>query len=171
MKKLIFIITIILTYSLNSFAENPHFIDYVKILNTSKPGADVQKKLQNKFKSESKKFAKLETDIRKEEAEIISQKKVLSKEEYTKKVEALRKKVTDLQKDKQKSSQNISMTRNKARQDLLKAVNPIIKKYMEDNKIRIIINKQSVVMGDTTLEITDKIIAILNKELQPIKIN
>ena len=53
----------------------------------------------------------------------------------------------------------------------MKAVNPIIKKYMEDNKIRIILDKQAVVMGDATLEITDKVIAILNKELQPLKIN
>ena len=39
----------------------------------------------------------------------------------------------------------------------------IIKKYMEDNKIRVIVAKQSVVLGDKTLEITDQIIAILNK--------
>ena len=171
MKKLLLIIIFLFASTFNSFADTPHFIDYKKILNTSKVGATAQKTLQNKVSAELTKFKKLEENIRKEEAEIISQKKVLSKEEYTKKVEALRKKVTDLQKDKQKSSQNISKTRNKARQDLLKAVNPIIKKYMEDNKIRIIINKQSVVMGDTTLEITDKIITILNKELQPIKIN
>ena len=46
---------------------------------------------------------------------------------------------------------------------LLKKVNPIIKKYMEENKIGIVVDKQSVIMGDTSLEITDKIIAILNK--------
>ena len=34
---------------------------------------------------------------------------------------------------------------------------------MEDNKIRVIVAKQSVVLGDKTLEITDQIIAILNK--------
>tara|TARA_B100000767_G_scaffold254622_1_gene260159 strand:+ start:413 stop:928 length:516 start_codon:yes stop_codon:yes gene_type:complete len=171
MKKLIFIITIILTYSLNSFAENPHFIDYVKILNTSKPGADVQKKLQNKFKSESKKFAKLETDIRKEEAEIISQKKALSPEEYKKKVQALRKRVADLQNNKRTSFNNIAKSKSKAKQTLEGVVRPIIKKYMEDNSIRIVVNKQGVVMGDETLEITDQIIAILNKESSSIKIN
>ena len=39
---------------------------------------------------------------------------------------------------------------------------------MEENKIRIIINKNSVVLGDTTLEITDQIIVILNKKLPSI---
>ena len=37
---------------------------------------------------------------------------------------------------------------------------------MEDNKIRIILDKKSIIMGDTKLEITDQIIAILNKELK-----
>ena len=41
---------------------------------------------------------------------------------------------------------------------------------MEDNNIRIVLNKESVVLGDETLEITDQIIAYLNKELTSIKI-
>ena len=39
---------------------------------------------------------------------------------------------------------------------------------MEDNKIRIVLDKQSIILGDTTLEITDKIIDILNKEVTSI---
>ena len=35
---------------------------------------------------------------------------------------------------------------------------------MEDNKIRLIVDKQSVILGDQGLEVTDQIIAILNKE-------
>jgi len=42
---------------------------------------------------------------------------------------------------------------------------------MEDNNIRIIVDKKSVVMGDSTLEITDQIITILNKEISSLKIN
>ena len=42
---------------------------------------------------------------------------------------------------------------------------------MEDNNIRIVLDKNSVVLGDNTLEITDPIIAILNKELPTLKIN
>tara|TARA_B110000211_G_scaffold222535_1_gene271344 strand:- start:1178 stop:1306 length:129 start_codon:yes stop_codon:yes gene_type:complete len=42
---------------------------------------------------------------------------------------------------------------------------------MEDNNIRLILDKKSVVMGDTNLEITNQIIAILNKEVPSLKIN
>ena len=171
MKQLIFITIVLLTYSFSSFVDSSYFIDFTKVLNSSKSGAQAQKKLQEKFKSESSKFDKLTKDIRKEESEIINQKKVLSPEEYQKKVKALRKKVADLQKSKQNSFNSISKSRNDAKKELLRAVNPILKKYMEDNKIRLILDKETVVLGDSTLEITDQIIAILNKELPSVKIN
>jgi outer membrane protein len=171
MKQLIFITIVLLTYSFSSFADSSYFIDFTKVLNSSKSGAQAQKKLQEKFKSESSKFDKLTKDIRKEESEIINQKKVLSPEEYQKKVKVLRKKVADLQKSKQNSFNSISKSRNDAKKELLRAVNPILKKYMEDNKIRLILDKETVVLGDSTLEITDQIIAILNKELPSVKIN
>tara|TARA_B110000967_G_C18868201_1_gene553923 strand:+ start:1414 stop:1929 length:516 start_codon:yes stop_codon:yes gene_type:complete len=162
-KKLIFV-TIFLTYSLHSFADSTYFIDFTRVLNNSKSGSEAQKKLKDKFASESKKFKKLEQEIRKDESVIISQKKTLSAEDYKKKVEPLRKRVSDLQKNKKTSFSNIAKSRNEAKQALLKAVNPILKKYMEDNKIRLIVDKQSVILGDQGLEITDQIIAILNKE-------
>jgi len=171
MKKLFFITLLFLTYSLNSFADNSHFIDFTKVLNASKPGAEAQKKLKEKFSSGTKKFKKQEADLRKEESDIISQKKVLSPEDYQTKVAALRKKVADLQNKKKDTFTNIAKSRNDAKTALLKAINPIVKKYMEENNIRMVLDKKAVVLGDTTLEITDQIIAILNKELPSLKIN
>jgi outer membrane protein len=170
-KKIITLIAFFVFYSLNSFADNSYFIDFTKVLNSSKPGAEAQEKLKSKFTSETNKFKKIEEDIRKQESELISQKKAISSEEYKKKVETLRKKVADLQKNKQSSFNNIAKSRSDAKAKLLKVLNPILKKYMEDNKISLILNKNSVILGDTTLEITNEIIAILNKELPSLKIN
>jgi len=171
MKKLTIIAIMLLTFSVASYADNPSFIDFKKVLNSSKPGAEAQKNLKEKFQQESKKFNQIEEDIRKEETEIISQKKSLSAEDYQKKVKKLRKKVADLQKNKTNSFNGIAKSRNETKQMLLKSIQPIIKKYMEANTIRIVLDKQSVVLGDTTLEITDQIIAIVNKEVSSLKIN
>jgi len=170
-KKLIFISILFLSFTFNSFADSMHFIDFNKVLNGSKSGAQAQKKLQEKFKTESSKFSKLEKEIRNEEKEIISQKKTISAEDYKKKVEDLRKKVANLQKNKKNSFKNLAESRKNARKTLIKALDPILKKYMEDNSIKIIVDKQAVVRGDVTLEITNQIIAILNKELPSLKIN
>ena len=152
-------------------AELPNFIDFKKVLNKSTAGSKAQIFLQEKFKKESQKFNQLEQNILKEEKEIISLKKTISNEDYIKKVEKLRKKVANLQTSKQKPFNSISKSRIKAKQDLLNALNPILKKYMQENNVRIILDKKSVLMGDTNLEITDLIITILNKEFPSLKVN
>ena len=108
--------------------------------------------------------------MRKEESELISKKKLITNEEYQKKVEVLRKKVSELQKNKRESLSNISKLRSKAKTELLKNLHPIKKKYMEENKIRIVLDKKSILLADQNLEITSKIIEILNKELKSIKL-
>lgn len=157
--------------SLNLYSDDTYFIDFSRVLNQSKAGSEAQNKLKKKFEDESKKFKNQEEDIRKQEQDLISQKKILSNEEYQKKITDLRKKVSDIQIEKSKSLNSIAKSRAAAKEELLVKLNPIIKKYMEQNSIRLVIDKQSVILGDTKLEITDKIIAILNEELKSIKVN
>jgi Skp family chaperone for outer membrane proteins len=76
-----------------------------------------------------------------------------------------------LQKSKQTSFNAIAKSRASARQNLLKNVNPIIKRYMENNNIKLVLDKQVIILGDSTLEITDQIISTLNKELPSLKLN
>lgn len=165
-KKISFIISILSLLFSNCYADNTYFIDFSKVLNQSKAGAEAQKKLQSKFQAETNKFKKEEEKLKKDESELISQKKIISNDDYKKKVEELRNKVSNLQKNKLDSLNSIAQSRAEAKKKLLGIVNPIIKKYMEENSIRLVIDKQSVILGDTTLEITDKIIEILNKELK-----
>lgn len=167
--KIFLFTTIFFFYFSNSFSENIHFIDFNKVLNKSKAGSQIQVKLKKKFESESNKFKLQEKNIKKEEADLILKKKILTKEEYQKKIEVLRKKVAKLQGDRKKVLENIGKSRNNAKKSLLESINPIMKKYMEDNKIGIVIEKKAVVLGDSTLEITDKIIELLNQKLPSIK--
>ena len=165
MKKIFLTIALFTTLQANVFADISYFIDFDKVLNFSKAGKSAQDNLKKKFNDATKKFKDKEDQIRKEEAKIISQKKIITAEEYQKQVELLRKKVTKFQKEKQASLNSVAKSRNDAKQALLKAVNPIIKKYMEEKNIRLIIDKKVIVLGDKTLEITDQVIDILNKEL------
>ncbi len=154
-----------------SSAEIPYFIDFSKVLNQSKAGKEAQDFLKKKFESESKKFSNQEKELRKEESELIAKKKLITNEEYQKKVETLRKKVSDLQRNKQNSLTNIAKMRSKARTELLKNLNPIMKKYMEEKKIRVVLDKKSILLGDKNLDLTEEIIELLNKELKSIKLN
>ena len=70
----------------------------------------------------------------------------------------------------QASLSNVGKLRAKAKQELLQKLNPIIKKYMSDNKIRIVLDREAVLLGDSSLDITSKIIEILNKELKSLNL-
>ena len=174
MKNLIYLfLTVVFFLSINLknlYADTPHFIDFTKVLNESSAGAEAQNFLKSKLNKSVKKFQKLETDLKKEEKDIINKKKLVTNEEYQKQVQALRTKASKLQKDKQKEFNDIAKLRNTAKEKLLKALNPLIKSYMEENKIRLVLDKKSILLGDTNLEITSKIIEILNKDLKSLNL-
>ena len=175
MKKLlklisILIITLVFAHQ-NSFANDVYFIDYSKVMNESNAGKKAQDTLKKLLSSSNKKFNETAKKLREEENKLISQKNVLDKEEYKKKAEALRKKVFNLNKERQENIKNIALKRKKAGDEMLKNLNPILGKYMEENNITVVIDKKNVLMGNKKYEITSQIIEILNKELKSININ
>ena len=125
----------------------------------------------NKLESGIKALNKKEKLIQAEEKKIIEQKKLLKPEEYKKKVQELRSKVSILQKDRNNLLQSTSKQRSKARNILLKNLNPIIKEYMQEKKIRMVVDKKSLLLADENLDITKDIMGMLNKKLKSIKID
>ena len=175
MKNLIKIIflSLILFFPLEKklIASDIYFIDYSRVMNESTAGKKAQENLKNLLKNSNKKFEETAKKLKSEENKIISQKNALSKEEYKKKAEALRKKVFDLNKDREKSIRDVAAKRKKAGDEMLKNLNPILGKYMKDNNISLVIDKKNVLMGDKKFEITSQIIEILNKEFKSINLN
>lgn len=79
--------------------------------------------------------------------------------------------MSSLQKERNTLLESVAKQRSKARNELLKNLNPIIKGYMQEKKIRMVIDKKSLLLGDENLDITQPIIKILNKKLKSIKLN
>ncbi len=173
MKYLKLTIWVLLTLGLFNFslAEEVYFLNIQKVLNTSKAGSTAQEALKKEFSSKDKKFKAESAALKKEETELIAQKKSLSPEDYKKKVSALRKKNIDFQKRRRTASNDFSKKKNKARAALISAINPILEKYMSENNIMMIINEKNVILANSKTDLTQTIIDLLNKELKSIKIN
>ena len=152
-------------------AEIPYFVDFKYILNESNAGKKAQDYLKSKLNNGIKKLKDQEIKLQEEEKKIIQQKKLISPEEYKKKVTELRNKVSSLQKDRNNLLENVSKERSKARGELLKNLNPILKDYMKEKNIRMIVDKKSILLADENLNLTDEIIKILNKKLKSINLN
>ena len=78
------------------FADMPHYLDFKYILNESNAGKKAQKYLKDLLISSNKKFNDTAKKLKDEENKIIGQKNVLTKEDYRKKADTLRKKVFEL---------------------------------------------------------------------------
>ncbi len=153
-----------------SHASVPYFIDFKFILNESQAGKKAQKFLKDKLEKGIKNIQTQEKKILDQEKQLISQKKVVSPEEYKNKVKELRKQVSSLQKKRNSLLESVSKQRTDARNELLKNLNPIIKQYMKDKKIRMVLDKKSLLLADENLDITKDIMTELNKKLKSINL-
>ena len=59
----------------------------------------------------------------------------------------------------------------KAKTELLKNLNPLIKEYMKEKKIRMVVDKKGILVADENLDITKEILTKLNSKLKSLKLN
>ncbi len=173
MKSIKIIITslvILFIFQAQLFAEI-RYVDFKYVLNESKAGKEAQIYLKKKLDNGIKDLKAREKSIQEEEKKIIQQKKVISAEEYKKQVKALREKVSSLQTQRNNLLDTVAKQRSKARAELLKTLNPIIKNYMKENTVRLVLEKKSILLADENLNITKEITSLLNKKLKSIKLN
>ena len=166
-----FVVTFLLLICTHVSAEQKVvFLDIKFALNNSKAGKTVQDELQKSFKENQKIFLDEENALKQQEGALLAQKTILTKEEYKKKSNVLRKKVVDYQSRRRASLDKITVQRTKARKALLEKLNPILANYINENDISLVVDKKNIVMGNTDLDITKIIVEKLNKELPSLSI-
>jgi outer membrane protein len=167
----IFVVTFLLLINTYALAEQKLVtLDMKYVLNNSKAGKGAQDFLKKSLVDNNKKFSDIENNLKKEETNLLDKKNILSREEYQKKADTLRKKVIDYQSQRRATLDKITNQRTKARQTLLKTIDPILNTYIQENNISIVIDRKYVLGGRTDLDITDSIIKKLNKELQSLNL-
>ena len=146
------------------------YLDLTFILNNSKAGKNAQDFLQKTFKENQKKFMDEENALKKEESDLLTKKTILTKEEYQKKSDDLRKRVIDYQSKRRASLDKITKQRADARQQLLDKLDPILNTYIKENNISLVMDRKNILMGDIDLDLTKVIVEKLNKELPSLNI-
>ena len=140
-------------------------LDMKYVLNNSKAGKGAQDFLKKTFNDNAKKFSDMENSLKKEEADLLAKKTILSKEEYTKKSDSLRKKVIDYQSQRRLSIEKIAKQRSESRKLLLEKISPLIDAYIKENDISLIIDKKELLGGRPEFDITKIIVEKLDKQL------
>ena len=172
MKKRIIYILIFFIFLIPSYSsEKIVYLDVEKIMQESVAGKSIIAKIKKKRESSISKFKDREKDIVEKEKKLISQKNVLSENEFKKKIQDLRGEISNYQKERNKAANDITQTRIRASTNLIKKLTPILEEYSKENSIRIIIQKKHIVMGSKEDDITKEILDLVNQKIQNIKVD
>ena len=79
--------------------------------------------------------------------------------------------ISNYQKERNKTSNNIAKLRIKASTKLISKLTPILEEYSKKNSIRIIIQKKQIVMGTKEDDITKDILELVNQKIKNIKLD
>ena len=161
-----FVVTFFLLICTDTFAEQKIVVlDLTYVLNESKAGKGAQEFLKKSFDNDAKKFSGIEKALKEEEKDLLAKKNILTKDEYGKKINSLRKKNMDYQTERRSSIDKITMLRAKARETLLKNLKPIIETYINENSVSLVVDKKYILGGGAQSDITNFIVEKLNKDL------
>ena len=161
-----FVVTFFLLICTHTFAEQKIVVlDLTYVLNESKAGKGAQEFLKKTFDDDAKKFSNIGKNLKEEEKDLLTKKNILTKEEYGKKMNSLRKKNMDYQTERRTSIDKITMLRAKARETLLKNLKPIIENYINENSVSLVVDKKYILGGGAQSDITKFIVEKLNKDL------
>ena len=140
-------------------------------MNNSIAGKSISSQLENNHKENISKFKNIEEKLKKEEADIISQKNVITKEEFEKKIIDLRDKANKFRKERSDNINNLNNQRLEATSKMITLVRPILSEFSDKNSISLIIDKKNIIIGKTLLDITDDILKIIDEKIGKIQLD
>ena len=166
----IFIFVFFLFINPSQSEEKIVFIDLDKIILISNPGSSILKQLNEIniinltfFKNEEKKF-------KDKENKLISQKNIISEDNFKIKVNVLKSEIKNYNVKKNKMTKDFNRLKVNNTNIFLKLINPILTKFIDDKDIDVVLQKKSLVIGKVKLDITEEVIKIINLEVKEFKI-
>ena len=159
-------------FSLNSYSlDQVVIVDIDYLLNNSKAGKNIQEQLKKINDARIKEIKSKDKLFKDKEANLIAQKKILSEQEFAKKVNDLKKEVINSNSLRKKEMEQTNKKRNDALSKLLKEINQLLIEYSERNKISMMLDKKNVIISKNENDITKEILNLLDKKITKIKIN
>ena len=164
MKKFILLIIIIFSPT-NLFAEDKIvYLDVQFIIDNSKLGLSYKNKIKEAQNKNRIDLSIKEKIIKERELEINNQKNILKKYEINKKVNKLNELLKEYQILRNDLNKEIIENKKEYSLKILNILNPLLTKYVDENNIKLVVEKKNILVGIKSLDITDKILDILNEE-------
>ena len=165
--RLILIIFISFIFTNSSISnENIAFVNIDYLIKNSNIGMKLltdiniqDKKNLDNLKKKNKILEELESSINKK-------KNIITDDAFNKEVIDFNKKFQEFKKEKKQLIEELNNFKNKELDNIFKQINPIIKDYMEENSISILLDSKNIFMGAKNLNLTEDILKKINNELK-----
>lgn len=162
---------LIFTFNTNAEIQKIVYIDIEKIMQQSVAGKNFINLLEKKHKINISKFKKENEQIKEKEKKLITQKNILSSQDFQKELSKLRDEITNFQKNQVKARNEINKLRVLGTNKMINEITPILENYAKENAINLILQKKNIVMGKKEMEITDNIITLADKKIKKINLD
>jgi len=163
MKQFLFFFIFMVSLVPNSYCKIV-YIDINLILNQSEIGKILNDYINSKNNENSLNYKKVEAVLLNKEKSLIAQQNILDENEFKKKLSLLSEEIKNFRKEKKQSLENLNNIKIENTKKILSFLNPIITNYVDKNSISLVIPKKNIVVGKTDLDITNKIISLLNDQ-------
>jgi outer membrane protein len=161
-----FLFLIILPLKAFSNVEIITFIDVDQIVYKSNVGSKEIGSINSRIDKQYEIFKNKELDLIAQKEEILSKKNILSKAELDKMINIYNKEFEKFNKEKNNFDNNINEERIVKINKLLQQLNSILSSYAVENSIDLIIKKKDIIIGKSSLDITDDIMKIFNNKVK-----
>ena len=162
------VISFILT--INAYSnEKIVYVDMNSLINSSKAGTSINNQMKKILDKNNSEYQSLEKKLRQEEKDLLNKKNVLDPDKYKDEVNIFKNKINKLKIERNKEIEDIQKRNVKAKNELVSIVTEILAKYSAENQIKLVLNKESIILGIKTIDITNEILSLLDKDVKKIK--
>ncbi len=165
LKSFLIILFFFISLSKSYGHESVAYINLDYILNNSIIGKKIINKL-NLINEENINLIKSKEKLLKDkENKLLKEKNILSQEVYNKNLSNLKNEIKEFRLTNVKNKKNFQDIKKKEFDKFLDQIEPILNNYMNENSINILLDSKNIFIGKSALDITEKIINIINLKI------
>ena len=169
-KAILTTIFVILVFTQSKSEVKIAFVEMDTIMEESLAGKSLIKQLTNINNDNKKYFDEYKKKLDLKKNKINSQKNILSKDEYEKKVLALNSDFESFKKEGRNKINFIESKRDEAMKKILSELKIILSEYSDKHKLTFIIDQKNIIIGMSDLNVTKEILELLNLKLKKISL-
>ena len=162
----ILVITFFLSINVSLASDKIVFIDIDYILSNSNKGKQIIQLLEKKNNENILILKEKEKILKNKEKDIETKKNILSAQKINEEIDDLKNQIIKFRNEKETIVEKFNSLKKSEISKLMEEINPIIRQYLKENSIDMLIDKKNILVGKKEYDITDEILNTVNNKLK-----